>query len=142
MGFICSINCPCVTKISVHAVHVQFLDPSTLHSVNADWGYFLTVHCSVPGRVPSHLSRVLTLGCVFTSSCLLLFFVLFCFFRDRVSMYSPGCPGTHSVDQAGLNSETHLPLPPRVLGLQVCATTCLLLNAQHTQHFVSMFLCV
>jgi hypothetical protein len=24
------------------------------------------------------------------------------FFRDRVSLYSPGCPGTHSVDQAGL----------------------------------------
>ena len=31
-----------------------------------------------------------------------LFFV-FWFFRDRVSLYSPGCPGTHSVDQAGLN---------------------------------------
>ena len=29
-------------------------------------------------------------------------FVLFCFFRDRVSLCSPGCPGTHSVDQAGL----------------------------------------
>jgi hypothetical protein len=30
-------------------------------------------------------------------------FVLFCFvFRDRVSLYSPGCPGTHSVDQVGL----------------------------------------
>jgi hypothetical protein len=28
---------------------------------------------------------------------------LFCFvFRDRVFLYSPGCPGTHSVDQAGL----------------------------------------
>jgi hypothetical protein len=24
------------------------------------------------------------------------------FFRDRVSLYSPACPGTHSVDQAGL----------------------------------------
>jgi hypothetical protein len=23
-------------------------------------------------------------------------------FRDRVSLYSPGCPGTHSVDQAVL----------------------------------------
>jgi hypothetical protein len=27
---------------------------------------------------------------------------LLLFFRDRVSLYSPGCPGTHSVDQAGL----------------------------------------
>jgi hypothetical protein len=24
------------------------------------------------------------------------------FFLDRVSLYSPGCPGTHFVDQAGL----------------------------------------
>ena len=24
------------------------------------------------------------------------------FFRDRVSLYSPGCPGPHFVDQAGL----------------------------------------
>jgi hypothetical protein len=39
-----------------------------------------------------------------------LFLFLFCLFvclfvlvfRDRVSLYSPGCPGTHSVDQAGL----------------------------------------
>jgi hypothetical protein len=32
-----------------------------------------------------------------------LFIYLFnWFFRDRVSLYSPGCPGTHFVDQAGL----------------------------------------
>jgi hypothetical protein len=36
------------------------------------------------------------------SFCLFCFFVCFCFcFRDRVSLCSPGCPGTHSVDQAG-----------------------------------------
>jgi hypothetical protein len=29
-------------------------------------------------------------------------FALFCFFfQDRVSLYSPGWPGTHFVDQAG-----------------------------------------
>ena len=44
-------------------------------------------------------------------------FVSFCFvvvvvFRDSVSLYSPGCPGTHFVDQADLSSEIHLPLPP------------------------------
>jgi hypothetical protein len=32
--------------------------------------------------------------------CSVLF--LFLFFQDRVSLCSPGCPGTHSVDQAGL----------------------------------------
>jgi hypothetical protein len=31
---------------------------------------------------------------------LLLLFVFV--FRDRISLYSPGCPRTHSVDQAGL----------------------------------------
>ena len=34
----------------------------------------------------------------------IIFFIylFFWFFRDRVSLYSPGCPGTHFVDQAGL----------------------------------------
>jgi hypothetical protein len=34
-------------------------------------------------------------------------FVLFCF-RGRVSLYSPVCPGTHFIVQAGLNSEIFL----------------------------------
>ena len=33
---------------------------------------------------------------------------LFFVFQDRVSLYSTGCPGTHSVDQAGLK----LRIPP------------------------------
>jgi hypothetical protein len=40
---------------------------------------------------------------------LCLFFVLV--FQDRVSLYSPGCLGTHSVDQAGLELRNLLPLP-------------------------------
>jgi hypothetical protein len=53
-----------------------------------------------------------------------LFFV-FCFFfsRDRVSLYSPGCPGTHSVDQAGLELRNPPASASRVLGLKACATT-------------------
>jgi hypothetical protein len=40
------------------------------------------------------------------------FFCLFVYF-ETVSMCSPGCPATHSVDQAGLElRETNLPLPP------------------------------
>jgi hypothetical protein len=31
-----------------------------------------------------------------------ILFIYFGFFWDRVSQYSPGCPGTHCVDQAGL----------------------------------------
>jgi hypothetical protein len=50
-------------------------------------------------------------------------FCLFYFvFRDRVSLCSPGCPRSHSVDQAGPNSEIRLPLPPKCWDLKGCAT--------------------
>jgi hypothetical protein len=50
---------------------------------------------------------------------------LFFFFfpRDRVSLCSPGCPGTHSVDQAGLALRNLPASASQVLGLKVCATT-------------------
>jgi hypothetical protein len=50
-------------------------------------------------------------------------FVFFLVFRDRVSLCSPGCPGTHSVsvDQAGLELR-NLPVSG-VLGLKACSTT-------------------
>jgi hypothetical protein len=32
----------------------------------------------------------------------LVFCLFVCLFGDKVSLYSPGCPGTHFVDQAGL----------------------------------------
>jgi hypothetical protein len=64
----------------------------------------------------------------FPSFCFVLFcFVLFCFvlfvFRDRVSLYSPGCPGTHFVDQVGLEFRNPPASASRVLGLKACATT-------------------
>jgi hypothetical protein len=49
------------------------------------------------------------------------------FFRDRVSLGSPGCPGTHSVDQAGLKLRDLPASASQVLGLKVCATTARLL---------------
>jgi hypothetical protein len=45
------------------------------------------------------------------------------FFRDRVSLYIPGCPGTHFVDQAGLELRNPLASASQVLGLKVCITT-------------------
>jgi hypothetical protein len=42
---------------------------------------------------------------------------------DRVSLYSPGCPGTHFVDQAGLEFRNLPASASRVLGLKACATT-------------------
>jgi hypothetical protein len=50
-------------------------------------------------------------------------FVCFCFvFQDRVSLCSPGCPGTHFVDQAGLELRNLPASASRVLGLKACAT--------------------
>jgi hypothetical protein len=43
-------------------------------------------------------------------------------FQDRVSLCSPGCPGTHSVDQAGLKLRNLPASVCQVLGLKVCAT--------------------
>jgi hypothetical protein len=52
------------------------------------------------------------------------FFLSVCFvFRDRVSLCSLGCPGTHSIDQAGLELRNPPASASQVLGLKVCATT-------------------
>jgi hypothetical protein len=43
-------------------------------------------------------------------------------FWDRVSLYSPGCPGTHFVDQAVLELRNLPASASWILGLKVCAT--------------------
>jgi hypothetical protein len=49
---------------------------------------------------------------------------LFCFvFRDRVSLYTPGCPRTHFVDQADLELRNPPASASQVLGLKACTTT-------------------
>jgi hypothetical protein len=49
-----------------------------------------------------------------------LFQPFFFFFWDRVSLCIPGCPGTHFVDQAGLEFRNPPASAPRVLGLKAC----------------------
>ena len=49
-------------------------------------------------------------------------FVCLFVFRDRVSLYSPACPGTHFVDQASLELRNAPASASQVLGLKVCAT--------------------
>ena len=54
--------------------------------------------------------------------CLFVLLLLF-FFRDRVSLCSPGCPETHFVDQAVLEILRNPPASAsQVLGLKACAT--------------------
>jgi hypothetical protein len=53
----------------------------------------------------------------------LFLFVCFYVFRDRVSLYRPGCPGTHFVDQAVPELRNLPASASQVLGLKVWATT-------------------
>jgi hypothetical protein len=56
--------------------------------------------------------------------CFVFVFLFFCFFfLDRVSLCGPGCPGTHFVDQAGLELRNPPASASQVLGLKVCITT-------------------
>jgi hypothetical protein len=54
-----------------------------------------------------------------------LFVCLFvCLFVETGFLFcSPGCPGTHSVDQAGLKLKNPPASTSQVLGLKACATT-------------------
>jgi hypothetical protein len=61
-------------------------------------------------------------------------FLVFLVFQDRVFFFfmcvcvcSPGCPGTHSVDQACLKLRNPPASASQVLGLKVCTTTARLL---------------
>jgi hypothetical protein len=48
----------------------------------------------------------------------------FLVFRVRASLYNPaGCPGTHSVDQAGLELRNLPASASQVLGLKACTTS-------------------
>jgi hypothetical protein len=76
------------------------------------------------GTSSVHLLCVGFIGLLFV-----LFFFVFCFLKTGF-LCSPGCPGTHSVDQAGLELRNLPAFAFQVLGLKVCATTawlCLLL---------------
>jgi hypothetical protein len=49
--------------------------------------------------------------------------LLLLFFQDSISLCSPGCPRTHSVDQAGLELRNPPASASQVLKLKACATT-------------------
>jgi hypothetical protein len=62
--------------------------------------------------------------------------------RDRVSLCSPGCPGTHSVDQAGLELRNSPASASQVLGLKACATTARLECYSYSSLLICVCACV
>jgi hypothetical protein len=84
-------------------------------SRRAETYVLLIAFAKPPVRVRSkreHCRRMQTFVCLL---------VCFCFFWDRVSLCSPGCPGIHSVDQGGLELRNPPASASQVLGLKVCA---------------------
>jgi hypothetical protein len=80
------------------------------HRLGVDYGTYLCFHHPESDCAFSLLEL--------SSVCLFVFMV----FRDRVSLYSSGCPGTHFVDQPGLELRNPPASASRVLGSKACAT--------------------
>jgi hypothetical protein len=131
---------PIKRALDLFCVLFVFRDRVSLCSPGCSGTHFVDQAGLEPVRnLPAFASRVLGLkACATTAQQGLKSF------RDRVSLYSPGCPGpgTHSVDHAGLEPVRNLPASAsRVLGLKACATTpSKALNQNYTLWFCpSMF---
>ena len=72
------------------------------------------------------------------------FFFFFLVFRKRVFFYSPGCPGPHFLNQAGLELRNPAASASGVLGLKSCATTPSLAphSFQHVHFFEFLMLAI
>ena len=55
--------------------------------------------------------------------CFVFFLFLSFVFQDRVSLYTPGCLGIHSVDQDDFELRTSPASVSQMLGLEMCANT-------------------
>lgn len=113
-------------QCSVSPLWVRHVSFTFIFSCNA---------CALHGKQCITRSRVLCLWSLYADSVItyahvcvssrlfIQFWFLFCFgFPHRVSLGSPGGPGTLSVNQAGLKLEDPPVLTSPVLGLKLCAT--------------------
>jgi hypothetical protein len=102
-----------------------FRDRVSLYSPGCPGTHFVDQAGLELRNLPASASQVLGLkACATTARHIIYFYDFFClFFRDRVSLCSPGCPGTYSVDQAGLELRNPPASASQVLGLKACATT-------------------
>jgi hypothetical protein len=70
--------------------------------------------------------------CERKESCLLIDWLIdWLVFQDRVSLYNPGCPGTHSANPAGLKLRNLPASASQVLGLKACATIAQIMSTSY-----------
>jgi hypothetical protein len=110
-------------------------DTNAVHIVSPSWNRelrtmklrWLSPHCSIidPNLWDGTTQSEFVLQDKSPLLFFIFFFLFFCFLflRDSVSLYSPGCPGTHFVDRAGLELRNLPASASQVLGLKACATT-------------------
>jgi hypothetical protein len=113
----CSSDTASGTTVDVRLAGFWILTPMTNSELQLEaslWESHESCHVNMFSKF-TKLSTHIRHYCIFK----LLFFS---FLRDRVSLYSPGCPGTHSVDQVGLKIRNPPSSASQVLGLKVCAT--------------------
>ena len=109
-----------LTSLKELMINLYILDSSPLLDVGLVKIFSQSVGCHF---VLLTMSSVLQKLCfLFVFVCLFVLFV-FLVFRDRVSLYSPGCPGTHFVDQSGIELRNPPASASQVLGSKACATT-------------------
>ena len=75
------------------------------------------------GEKPVGNTGILPEGLAFVVLFVVIVVLPFVFVRDRISLCSPGCPGTHFVDQTGLELKNSPASASPVLGLKAYATT-------------------
>jgi hypothetical protein len=101
------------THTHTHHMHIHSLTPTYIHNTHTT--HIHTFSHTYTHHPPTHTHtswinvKEFALRCgawndfsVIKSTCCSFVCLLF-FFRDRVSLCSPGCPGTQSVDQDGLH---------------------------------------
>jgi hypothetical protein len=110
---------------AVHALPINVLqkDPVVesylLASGRPQSGSIIPILASLHSSIHLHINFMMSLGFLMVVGCLLFLFICL-FVWDRVSLYGPGCLGTSSANQAGLELRDLLASAFQVLGLKMC----------------------
>jgi hypothetical protein len=114
-----SCNCPGTDYVDQVGFRFRDLTASQVLGIKVCRSLFIF---KIMASIPLSLN-VIWIKLMYWHLFIYLFIYLFILiFRDRISLYSPGYPGTHFVDQAGLELSNPPASASQVLGLKACTT--------------------